>query len=38
MKKGDIEGAVCSMKKVIELNADKVSNVQAHCFLQAHSR
>ena len=33
MKKGDIEGAVCSMKKVIELNDDKVSNVQAHCFL-----
>lgn len=33
MKKGDIEGAFCSMKKVIELNDDKVSNVQAHCFL-----
>ncbi|RRD92181.1 hypothetical protein EII17_14305 [Clostridiales bacterium COT073_COT-073] len=33
IKKGDIEGAVCSMKKVIELNDDEVSNVQAHCFL-----
>lgn len=33
IKKGDIDGAVCSMKKVIELNDDEVSNIQAHCFL-----
>lgn len=33
MKKGDIVGAVCSMKKVVEINDDKVSTVQAHCFL-----
>ena len=33
IKKGDIEGAVCSMKKVIEMNDDKVSIIQAHCFL-----
>lgn len=33
IKKCDIDGAVCSMKKVIEMNDDKVSNVQAHCFL-----
>ena len=36
IKKGDIDGAVCSMKKVIEMNDDKVSNVQAHCFLGEH--
>ena len=33
IKKGDIDGAVGSMKKVIELNDDEVSNIQAHCFL-----
>ena len=33
LKKGDIDGAVYSMKKVIEMNDDKVSIVQAHCFL-----
>lgn len=33
IKRRDMEGAVCSMKKVIELNDDKVANVQAHCFL-----
>lgn len=33
IKKGDIDGAVCSMKKVIELNDDEVSSLQAHCFL-----
>lgn len=33
IKKGDIDGAVCSMKKVIELNDDEVSEIQAHCFL-----
>nr|WP_241635573.1 hypothetical protein [Fusobacterium gastrosuis] len=33
IKRGDMEGAVCSMKKVIELNDDIVANVQAHCFL-----
>lgn len=33
IKKGDMDGAVCSMKKAIEMNDDKVSNVQAYCFL-----
>lgn len=33
LKKGDIDGAVCSMKKVIETNDDIVSLVQAHCLL-----
>lgn len=33
LKKGDIDGAVCSMKKVIEMNDDIVSLVQAHCLL-----
>ena len=33
LKKGDIDGAVCSMEKVIEMNDDTVSLVQAHCFL-----
>lgn len=33
IKKGDIDGAVCSMKKVVELNDDEVSEIQAHCFL-----
>jgi len=33
IKRGDIDGAVCSMKKVIELNDDEVSNIQAYCFL-----
>lgn len=33
LKKGDIDGAACSMKKVIEMNDDKVSLVQARCFL-----
>ena len=33
LKKGAIDGAVCSMKKVIETNDDIVSLVQAHCLL-----
>lgn len=33
LKKGDIDGAVCSMKKVVERNDDVVALVQAHCFL-----
>lgn len=33
LKKGDIDGAVGSMKKVVEMNDDKVSLVQARCFL-----
>jgi len=33
LKKSDIDGAVCSMKKVVEANDDIVSLVQAHCLL-----
>ena len=33
LKRGDIDGAVCSMKKVIETNEDIVSLVKAHCLL-----
>lgn len=33
LKKGNIDGAVCSMKKVIETKDDIVSLVQAHCLL-----
>lgn len=33
MKKGDIEGAVNSLERVIELNDDMVSSAQARCFL-----
>lgn len=33
LKKGDIGGAVCSIKKVIEMNDDIVSLIRTHCFL-----
>lgn len=36
LKKGDIDGAVCSIKKVVEMNDDVVTLVQAYCFLGEH--